>query len=189
MPSESDFDFPIVELEADSPQAVGKVGLFDYVIPVGSTGITFVAAIAGLLQQWGPVFQPAAMYLAHLRAASTLVQWGLISGDVFAFERAALNLSQQDVATILNVPLTTVQEWEADEVQVPRLMWQEIAARVCKADQRSLPPQLQVVMPDNGAFRPRTVRIFPNVPQPPQPGSPRGCPPGRGPPPCPPIIG
>jgi hypothetical protein len=189
MPSESDFDFPIVVLEADSPQAIGKVGLFDYVIQVGSTGITFQAAMAGLLQSWGPIFQPAAIQLANLRAASTLCQWGLISGDIFAFERAAIGLSQSDVAALLNVPLVTVEEWEADELPVPRLMWQEIAARVCKADQRSLPPDLQLIMPNNGAFRPRQIRIFPNVPQPPQPQCAPGCPPGRGPPPCPPIIG
>lgn len=188
MPSEADFDFPIVVLEADSPQAVGKVGLYDFIIPVGSTGITFVAAIAGLLQVWGPVFQPAAIQLANLRAASTLCQWGLISGDIFAFERAAIGLQQQDVANILGVPLTDVEEWEADEVPVPRLMWQEIAARVCKADQRYLPAELQPVVPP-ASFRGRQIRIFPNVPMPPQPQPPPGCPPGKGPPPCPPIVG
>lgn len=188
MPNEADFDFPIVELEDDSPQAVGKVGLYDFIIPVGTTGITFIAAIAGLLQVWGPVFQPAAVQLANLRAGSTLVQWGLISGDIFAFERASIQLTQQDVADILVVPLLTVQEWEADEVPVPRLMWQEIAARVCKADQRSLPPDLQFAAPPP-SFRPRRIRIFPNVPMPPQPQRGPQCPPGRGPPPCPPIIG
>ncbi len=188
MPSEADFDFPIVVLEADSPQAIGKVGLYDFVIQVGSTGITFLAAMAGLLQSWGPVFQPAAIALANLRAASTLCQWGLISGDIFAFERSAIGLQQSDVATILGVSLGTVQAWEADAVPVPRLMWQEIAARVCKTDQRYLPPDLQVISPP-ASFRARTVRIFPNVPQPPQPNSPPGCPPGMGPPPCPPIIG
>ena len=188
MPSEFDFDFPIVELEADSPQAIGKVGLYDFIIPVGSTGIKFIAAIAGLLQSWGPVFQPAAIQLANLRAASTIVQWGLISGDIFAFERAAIQLSQQDVADILGVTLLTVQQWESGQVPIPRLMWQEIAARVCKADQRSLPPDLQLIDPP-ASFRARTVRIFPNVPMPPQPQAPPQCPPGRGPPPCPPIIG
>ncbi len=188
MPDPADFDFPIVELEADSPQTIGGIGLFDLIIPVGSTGIKFVAAIAGILQTWGPVFQPAAVQLANLRAASTLVQWGLISGDIFAFERAAIQLSQNDVATILGVPLVTVEEWEADEVPVPRLMWQEIAARVCKADQRSLPTGLQLVVPP-ASFRARQVRIFPNVPQPPQPPSPPACPCDEGPPPCPPVVG
>lgn len=188
MPNEADFDFPIVVLEADSPQAIGKVGLYDMIIPVGSTGITFVAAIAGLLQAWGPVFQPAAVKLANLRAASTLCQWGLISGDIFAFERAAIQLQQQDVANILGVPLTTVEEWEADEIPVPRLMWQEIAARVCKQDQRSLPAELQLLNPP-ASYRGRTIRIFPNVPMPPQPPGPPKCPPGKGPPPCPPIVG
>ena len=188
MPNEADFDFPIVELESDSPQAIGKVGLYDLIIPVGNTGITFIAAIAGLLQAWGPVFQPAAIKLANLRAASTLCQWCLISGDIFAFERAAIQLEQSDVATILGVPLLTVQQWEADKVPVPRLMWQEIAARVCKADQRYLPPELTVVVPP-ASFRARQVRIFPNVPMPPQPSFSLGCPPGKGPPPCPPIVG
>ncbi len=188
MPDPADFDFPIVVLEADSPQAIGKVGLFDYLIPVGSPPIVFVAAMAGLLQTWGPIFQPAAIKLANLRAASTLCQWGLISGDIFAFERSSIQLSQQDVATLLNVPLVTVEEWEADEVPVPRLMWQEIAARVCKQDQRSLPPDLQLAMP-GPSFRGRTIRIFPNIPMPPQPQQSPGCPPGKGPPPCPPIVG
>jgi hypothetical protein len=188
MPNAEDYDFPIVELEADSPQMVGKVGLFDLIIPVGSTGISFIAAIAGLLQVWGPVFQPAAVRLANLRAASTLCQWGLISGDIFAFERAAIQLQQSDVATILGVPLVTVEEWEADEIPVPRLMWQEIASRVCKADQRYLPPDLQPIVPP-ASYRGRQVRIFPNVPMPPQPSPAPECPPGRGPPPCPPVIG
>ena len=168
MPNEADFDFPIVELEADSPQAIGKVGLFDLVIQVGNTGITFIAAIAGLLKSWGPVFQPAAVALANLRAASTLCHWGLVSGDVFAFQRASIQLQQGDVATILGVPLGTVQAWEAATLPIPRLMWQEIAARVCAADQRSLPPELQLPVPP-ASFRGRTVRIFPRVPQPPQP--------------------
>lgn len=188
MPSEFDFDFPIVVLEADSPQAIGKVGLYDFIIQVGNPPIVFVAAMAGLLQSWGPIFQPAAIRLANLRAASTLCQWGLISGDIFAFERSSIGLTQSAVATLLGVPLTTVEEWEADEIPVPRLMWQEVAARVCKADQRSLPPDLQVIVPP-ASYRGRTIRIFPNVPQAPYTSSPRICPPGKGPPPCPPVVG
>ncbi|MGH7867861.1 MAG: hypothetical protein ACREP9_09595, partial [Candidatus Dormibacteraceae bacterium] len=177
MPDPADFDFPIVELEADSPQAIGKVGLYDMVITVGGTGIKFVAAIAGLLQPWGPVFQPIAIQLANLRAASTLCRWGLISGDIFAFERAAIGLQQSDVATILSVPLLTVQQWESDQIPVPRLAWQEIAARVCKADQVYLPSELTVPVPP-ASFVARTVRIFPRVPMPPQPNiSPPECPP------------
>ena len=188
MPSEFDYDFPIVVLEADSPQAVGKVGLYDYIIQVGSTGITFVAAMAGILQSWGPVFTPLAIRHANLRAASTLVQWGLISGDIFAFERASIQLQPQDVANILGVDLTTVEEWEADEIPVPVLMWREIATRVAKADQRYIPTDLQVLIPP-ASYRGRTIRIFPNVPPPPQPPPPPQCPPGKGPPPCPPIRG
>ena len=174
MPNPEDFDFPIIELEDDSPQQVGKVGLYDYIFPVGNSGIHFKAAIAGLLYTWGPSFQPAATKLAQLRAASTLVQWGLISPDIFAFQRSSIQLSQSDVAAILGVDLATVQAWENGTTPIPRLMWQEIAARVCKADQRPLPPELApCINPET--YRHRTIRIFPNVPSPPQPPPPCPC--------------
>ncbi len=188
MPNEAFFDYPIVVLEADSPQAIGKVGLYDYLVSVGSTGIRFVAAMAGMLQPWGPVFQPAAIMLANLRAGSTLAQMGLISGDTFAFLRFSIQLQQSDVAAFLGVPLLTEQNWENNSVPLPRLIWCQLAERVCAADQRYLPPELQGASTPP-SFRPRLIRIFPNSPQPHQPFMPQICPPCTGPPDCPPVIG
>lgn len=175
MPEEADFDFPIVELENDSPQLVGKPGLYDFLMPVGSTGIVFVAALQGILQSWGPVFSPAVQKAAYLRAASTLAQWGIVSGDTFAFLAQGAQLDQAGVAARYNVPLATVQAWYAGTIPVPPITWWCLAHFVGSLDGRSisdfaLPP---------GDLRPRLIRVFPNVPTPNTPGPPPApiCPP------------
>ena len=179
-------DLPITELEADSPLGIGKLGLFDYTVSVPNNGITFVAAIGGILQSWGPVWPQAAIDSANRRAASTLAHMGLISGDTFTFFRTSLKLTQAQVATQMNVPLLTEQAWEANTIPVPRIIWGILAEMVCQADQRYLPPELSV----NPDFRPRLIRIFPNgvgtatahIPVPP-------CDLEPGPLQCPTIIG
>ncbi len=170
--------FPIVELEDDYPEAVGKLGLYDYYMPVGNTGIVFVAALQGRLQAWGPVFSQPLRQAANLRAASTLAQWGLVSGDTFAFMRSAVGLTQADVATLYGVPLLTVMNWENNVVPVPRSIWLCMSYRVCLQDGRS--PVDDLAIPQD--FRPRRIRVFPNIPGTPmvQPETPP-CPP---PPPC-----
>lgn len=158
--SESFPETPVVVLEADFPEQVGKVGLFDYLMPVGSTGIVFVAAVPGRLYQWGPTFTEPVRKAADLRAASTLVQWGLIRGEPFAFLRNALRLSQADIATAYSVSLATVQGWEADTISIPILIWGALANQVSIADGRVKLAEYAI----EPNFRPRKVRVFPNIP-------------------------
>lgn len=168
-------DFPIVVLENDFPEQVGKIGLFDFLMPVGATGLVFTAAVPGRLYQWGPTFTPLVQTAARLRAASTLIQMGLIRGESFEFMRLALGLSQADVAALYNVTLSTVIDWEDNSLPIPLAIWQCFAFRVCLADGRTLPPE-QSLTP---SWRPRLIRVFPTIPTPPQP-QPTS-------PPCPPL--
>lgn len=153
-------EFPIVILEADFPEQIGKVGLFDYLMPVGSLGIVFVAAVPGVLYPWGITFTEAVKQAADLRAASTLAHWGLIRGETFAFLRNALRLSQSDIATMFGVPLATVQGWENNSIPIPMNAWGCTQSRVCIADGRVFLSNY-AMEPD---YRPRKVRVFPNIP-------------------------
>lgn len=169
-------EFPIVVLEADFPEEIGKVGLYDYLMTVGTTGIVFVAAVPGRLQEWGPVFSAVVQKAANLRAASTLMQMGLINGDTFGFIRQALQLSQADVATLYGVTLATVIAWENNTIVVPLANWACLAYRLSLADGRTLLSEFAL----NPDFRARRIRVFPNIPLQslPQPQSP----------PCPPVT-
>lgn len=158
-------DYPIVVLENDYPEQVGKVGLFDFLMPVGNTGIVFTAAVPGRLYKWGPTFTDTVKAVSRLRAASTLAQMGLVNGATVAFLRVALQLTQAELATSLGVALADVQDWETNVSEIPRLMWDEISRRVGVADGRPLPSV--VACPQN--FRPRKIRVFPNIPMGAQP--------------------
>jgi len=168
--------FPIVVLESDYQETIGKIGLYDYLMTVGATGIEFMAAVPGRLQIWGPVFALNVQKAANLRAASTLVQMGLISGDTFAFMRQALGFSQSDIATMYGVTLATVIAWEGNSIPVPRANWACLAYRVCIADGRGMPSDFAL----NPDFRARMIRIFPNIPMQAM-QQPEG-------PPCPPLV-
>jgi len=158
-------DFPIVVLEADFPEQVGKVGLFDIIMPVGNTGIVFVAAVPGTLYLQGPTFTPEVQQAAKLSAASTLAHMGLIRGETLTFLREALQLSQADYATLMGVPLATVQGWENNTIPIPVNAWGCTQSRVCiAAGKRFL---TEYALEPN--FRPRKIRVFPNVPMTPQP--------------------
>lgn len=172
MPNESDFDFPIVELENDSPQAIGKGGLFDYFVTVPNTGITFVAAIAGVLYATGVVFPPASIISANLRAASTLAQMGLLSGNTLTFLRTGAQLTQAQEAAIVGVPLLTYQAYEAGTLPVPLAVWKCLAFRVTTMDGRYMATELNL----SQDFRARLIRIFPNPGNVPGPSTPDvGC--------------
>lgn len=153
-------DFPIVVLENDYPEQVGKMGLFDLLMPVGSTGLIFTAAMPGRLYQWGALFSDEVQRVSNLRAATTLIQMGLIRGESVVFIREALRMSQQDMATLYGVPLETVIGWEDNSIPIPLNVWTCLSYRACLADGRTLPAD-RALSPD---WRARLIRVFPNAP-------------------------
>lgn len=153
-------EYPIVVLESDAPEQVGKAGLFDLYMSVGNTGLVFMAAVPGVLFVEGPQFTEPVRRSAELRAATTLVQMGLIRGESFAFIREALRLTQQETADSIGVGAPTLIGWEQNMVGVPINAWTALAQRACLADGRALPSH-HALFAD---WRPRVIRIFPNIP-------------------------
>ena len=169
-------DYPIVVLENDYPEAVGKLGLFDLLMPVGDTGLVFTAAMPGVLQVTGTAsFTPPVEHVAYLRAASTLIQIGLVRGESFAFLRYALQLTVAEVAALYGVADATVQGWEDNSIPIPVSVWNCFSHRVMLADGRILPVH-PAICP---SARPRLIRVFPNAPMVSQQqgGPPPACPP------------
>jgi hypothetical protein len=170
-------DFPIVVLEATSPELVGKPGLFDFYMNVGSSGIVFVAALPGLLREWGAEFASYAIDAAFRRAGSTLAQWGIISGDTFGFLAQAAKLSVADLSARYGVPEVTIQAWINNQTPVDPAVWQCLAYLVCSLDGRNFLPNPPAPVPAP-SLRPRQIRVFPNVPTPSMPQSTTpACPP------------
>ena len=153
-------DLPIVVLENDYPEEVGKVGLFDILMPVGVTGLVFTAAMPGRLYKWGVLFSDEVQRVSNLRAATTLIQMGLIRGESFRFIREALRYSQQEVATLYGVDVPTVMGWEANTIPIPLNVWACLSYRACLADGRVLPAD-RALDPN---WRPRLIRVFPEMP-------------------------
>lgn len=154
-------DLPIVLLENDFPQQVGKIGLYDFLMPMGSTGIVFVAAVPGTLRAWGPSFTSPVQIAARLRAASTAVQMGFMRGEAVEFLRVALQWSQDDLADALGVTLVEVQSWETNTTVIPSISWRYLAQQVMKADGRFLPAHPPSCPP---SYRARKIRVFPQTP-------------------------
>jgi len=161
-------DYPIVVLENDFPEAAGKLGLFDLLMPVGSTGLVFTAAMPGILRTWGVEFSAAVQRASYLRAASTLVQMGLIRGESFLFLRTALGLTQLEVATLYGVTTIEVDGWETNSIPIPLSVWACFSARVCAADRVPYPSSSSF----GSSFRARLIRVFPEAPAIPQPAGP-----------------
>lgn len=153
-------EYPIVVLENDAPEQVGKIGLFDLYMPVIGTGLVFVAAVPGTLYATGARFTDLVQRAANLRAATTLIHMGLIRGESLAFIRQALGFSPQEIADVAGVPLTTVTGWENNSIAVPLHVWTAIAQRACLADGRILPANHALC----ADWRPRQIRVFPNIP-------------------------
>lgn len=153
-------DFPIVVLEADFPEQIGKLGLFDFLMVVGTTGICFTAAIPGVLRATTIDFAPDVQAAARLRAGSTLAQWGLANGDTLQFLRLAVPRTEQEQADDFGVSLGTLQAWEANTVEVPFHYWKNLATQVARLDGRLIPANGQLP----SSFRGRKIRVFPNVP-------------------------
>lgn len=177
-------DYPIVILENDFPEAIGKIGLFDFLMPVEDSGLVFTAAVPGRLYEYGPEFTAFVQKYSRLRAASTLVQMGWARGESFTFLRAALELSISDVANIYGVTDIVVMEWESNLVPIPITVWNCFSFRVCLADSRQLPNPIQYY---RGNLPARLIRVFPNLPMQGQVQVVDSYPPGNNPCPLPPF--
>jgi hypothetical protein len=145
------------------PVRPGVYIVADFFMPVGTTGIIFVAALQGLSSAAGPtIFAQSDQDACYVRAGSTLARWGIIYGQFFAFIRQALKWTQADAAAFIGgVTVADIQAWEAGTTPIPRDSWIMLADEICRVDTR---PGLEglALSPD---LRPRTIRIFPDIPQ------------------------
>lgn len=132
-------------------------GIYDFEMPIGTTGIVFVAALNGTLGPpgIGPIFTPNLIKASFRRAATSLVHMGLIGGQTFAFIRQAVPMTQAECATFLDLPLGTITDWESGIQPVTRDGWLTLAELICQLDERALTSYL-ALQPD---FRPRKIRI------------------------------
>lgn len=139
---------------------VGTLDLIDYEIQVGRTGIIFVAALDGVYNPDDTAtFEPLHIEWARHRAASQLACMGLVRGDTFQFLRESVPMSVADAAVLVGYTSGDVTAWEAGAT-VPVSAWQAMADYCCILDHRLGVTQM-AVQPD---FRPRRIRITPNVP-------------------------
>ncbi len=136
--------------------------LVDFEMPVGRTGIIFVAALEARLTSAGPIFSTVATLAAYRRAASTLAHMGLVSGPTFEFMRHAIEFSTAQAGTFVGVPEATVVAWEAGSEPVPTNIWYLFADYVCAKDGREFCPY--PTLPDLD-FRARRVRVYPDIPR------------------------
>lgn len=165
---------PCAVLHGDGPD-IERYALIDFTMQVGNTGINFVAGLTGWRESDGSaLFLPGATDAAFRRAASTLAFMSLVSGQTFLFLRTAQNLTQAQAATICGVSVGTIASWENGLTPVIITAWQTLADMACKADQRA---GITWTAAAPVSFRPRTIRIYPDIPY-------KAPPP---PPPCPPC--
>lgn len=145
---------------------VGHLKLLDYQIPVASTGIIFVASIGGTLSPEGhATIEPLQIEWAKHRAASQLAYMGLVRGDTFGFMRETVPMTVGEAADLVGYAPADVISWEDGTEEVPVAAWQRMADHCCAIDHRP-GTTLTQLLPD---FRPRVIRIQPNIPMPPQP--------------------
>lgn len=141
---------------------VGTLKLLDYAIPVGNTGIVFIAALSGFVNPDGSIsFEPIQTEWAYHRAASQISFMGLVRGDIFQFMRLSIPMTVDDAATLVGYPPGDVLSWEARADDVPYAAWESMADYVCTLDHR---PAMHAQQTGNPDFRPRTIRIVPNIP-------------------------
>lgn len=136
--------------------------LVDFEMPVGNTGIVFVAALEAQMASWGPVFQTIATQAAYRRAASTLAQMALVHGATFEFMRHGAEYSIAGIAQFLGVSEATIEAWEAGTEVVPTNQWYLLADKICAMDGREFCPFLTLPALD---LRARRIRVYPDVPR------------------------
>jgi hypothetical protein len=144
--------------------------LIDFSMPVGQTGIVFVAGLTGWRESNGTaLFVPGAVEAAYRRAASTLAFMALVHGQTFLFLRQAQNMSTAQAAALCGVTPSEVSDWEDGTLPVPVSCWQSIADSACKADMRA--GITSTPLPYTN-MRPRKIRVYPDVPGQPIPQPP-----------------
>lgn len=137
--------------------------LVDYLMPIGNTGVGYVAKLPAILRIWGPEFTAEDRHQAELRAASTLAQTALIRGMSLQFLRLAIPWDEATTAAFFGITVPELQAYEAEAVPLPRDVWVELADYVAKLDGRSH----YECSPPNPAenWQPRFVRVYPDFPQ------------------------
>jgi DNA-binding transcriptional regulator YiaG len=136
--------------------------LIDFSMPVGNTGIVFVAGLTGFRESDGTAqFIPGAVAAAYRRAASTLAHMSLVNGQTFQFIRLAQNMSVAQAAAFCGVMESEITDWEDGTTPVPVTSWQVLADQAAQADQRAGITWTALPTVD---LRPRTIRIFPDIP-------------------------
>jgi DNA-binding transcriptional regulator YiaG len=145
-----------------------KYVLTDYVLRVGFTDLHFVAGLPALVTTSGPQFSAKVLQAMWTRAASTLTQMGLMRGQTFQFIRLGLPMTEAEVATMFNVLVSDVQDWESEAVPVPLNAWRCLAAKIDKKDGRYSSSEL-ALCPPGPSYRYRMIRIYPDIPQEPMP--------------------
>ena len=149
------------------------IALVDYYMPVGDTGMQFVAALPATLRSWGPVFTTRSTQAAYVRAGSTLAHMALVDGQTFLFLRIAINYTQAQTAAFLGVTVPTIIAWESGATPVPTNLWYQMGDKVCEVDRRAFTPYPTLTGVD---LRPRIIRVRPDIPFPPPVIPPKPCP-------------
>jgi hypothetical protein len=145
------------------PVRAGIPVIADFLMPVGTTGISFVAQLQGISSAAGPSdFPQVARDASYLRAATTLGRWGIPNGQFFKFIREAIKQTQADTAAFLGVTVPEIQAWENGTVEIPRIMWSLLVDEACRLDHPRPGLDELRIAPD---LRPRQIRIHPDIPQ------------------------
>ena len=146
---------------------VGDLKLLDYQVTVGSTGITFVAALNGTIDCDGlACISQVQIDWTYHRAASQLAFMGLVRGDIFGFMRQSIPLTVDQAATLVGYTSADVIGWEDLSTPIPVAAWQGMADYCCRLDHR---PGVTTATALHPNFRPRLIRIKPDVPSPTSP--------------------
>lgn len=132
----------------------------DYFMPIGTTGVRFVARLDAILRAWGPEFSASDMQRANLRAASTLAQTGMIRGQAFAFMRNGAQLTEAQAAALCGVDVPTLQAWEAETLSLPMTAWKTLAHYVTDLDGRDHYMTTPPCPPEN--WQHRDIRVYPD---------------------------